>query len=113
MLFSELSIAEIVDMLESYNRRYRKKREEYSARLKDQIRILDGFAYTLVENLSAKILGGEYKNMEQIFHELFEKERKDQDKTTEKHLSADMQIYKAQRLNHAYRFNKQRATEKG
>lgn len=107
LLFSQLSPAEIVDMIDSYNRQQDVKQKQYTNRIKDQIRLLDGAVNILAYNIAAAISGDEYKRLEDAFPDLFTGEKPDKVE-----LSAEMQLYKAQRLDHAYRVNKRRMRQR-
>lgn len=88
--------------------------------LQDGITVLNGALYAFLHNLAGMMSGSsgtEYLQLQDIFPEIYEdlEETKGQEQQdsgcTEQKLSADMQLYKAQRLDHAYRMNAERAVK--
>ncbi len=85
--------------------------------MRDGITILDGALYVLLHNLAGMMPGSsgvEYLRLQDIFPEIYANEstevkKQDGADSGQKKLSPEMQLYKAQRLDHAYRFNAQRA----
>lgn len=106
-------------MLDSYNRQQEKKRQEYRLQLQDGITILNGAVYVLLHNLAGMMPGAsstEYLQLQDIFPEIYAdseetKEQEQHDKACVQKLSPEMQLYKAQRLDHAYRMNAERAAK--
>ncbi len=113
-LFHQLSINEAIDMINSYNRR---KSREQKEELQKLISVLDLFDSNLIEKVIITLGKAEdnFKfSMTQYFPELFsETKNKESDsvnneKKTDAALSKEMQVYKAQRIHHAYRVNQSR-----
>lgn len=113
-LFYQLSVNEAIDMINSYNRRKDKEQKEELQKL---ISILDLFGSNLIEKVVMSIGKAEdefHFSMLEYFPELFPQAKKphdeyiQEDEKTAPTLSKDMQLYKAQRIQHAYRVNQQR-----
>lgn len=108
--FYQSSINEAIDMINSHNRRKDKKQKEELQKL---ISVLDLFGSNLIEKV-VMTLGkaeDEFKfSMLEYFPELFPLANKNthEDEKTAPVLSKEMQLYKAQRIQHAYRVNQQR-----
>lgn len=114
LLFEELSPAELMELLDSNARRQEFKRKEYLSHTKDFITILDGFTKNLIENISVAISGGEYKNLTEMFSYIGEEKDGNTEKNdSETAVSPEMQLYMAQRRDHAYRVNRQRKKKEG
>jgi hypothetical protein len=120
-LFYELSINETIDMINSFERRReRRQKEEFQA----LIPVLDMFGSNLIEKVMLTLgmmtgnrdNGGLKFSMLQYFPDLFlegvdqtgEAARKDDGHTEATTLSAEMQLYKAQRIQHVYHVNQNR-----
>lgn len=113
-LFYQSSVNEAIDMINSYNRREDKQQKEELQKL---ISVLDLFGSNLIEKVVVTLGKAEdefHFSMLEYFPELFSQENKLQDKNIQEDeetaptLSKDMQLYKAQRIQHAYRVNQQR-----
>jgi len=113
-LFYQSSVNEAIDMINSYNRRKSKEQKEELQKL---ISVLDLFGSNMIEKVVMTLgkADDEFKfSMLQYFPELFPQANKLHDKNTQEDekpapaLSKDMQLYKAQRIQHAYRVNQQR-----
>ena len=115
--FYSYSINEVIDMIESYERRAEKKQKEQWQQI---ISMLDLFGANLIEKviftLSRKKDGVGF-SLTEYFPELFSKEksvRNGQPQPDEKpKLSAEMELYKAKRMYHAYRVNRARNRDGG
>ena len=101
-------------MINSYNRRKDKEQKEELQKL---ITVLDLFGSNLIEKVVMSIGKAEdefHFSMLEYFPELFPQAKKlhdkyiQEDEKTAPTLSKDMQLYKAQRIQHAYRVNQQR-----
>lgn len=76
--------------------------------MRDMATILDGFAYILLNNLYPGE-GGQVMHMQDVFPDLYHKEQQTAAQDTgDGAQSADMEVYKATRLYHAYCFNQSR-----
>lgn len=113
-LFYQSSVNEAIDMINSYNRRKSKKQKE---ELQELISVLDLFGSNLIEKVVMALgkTDDEFKfSMLQYFPELFPQADELHDKNTQEDektvptLSKDMQLYKTQRIQHAYHVNQQR-----
>ncbi len=103
LLFDELSPAEIADMITGYA-------ALHQAHVKETINILDGTLSALLHNLVAIMLGNgnvEYISLRSLLPQVFPK------KESFSGLSAEMQLYKANRIHAAYQFNEMRQREGG
>ncbi|MGN1146503.1 MAG: hypothetical protein ACI4R5_08625 [Acetatifactor sp.] len=103
-------MAEVVDMLESHQRQQKLKQDMYMGRLRDFVAVLDKFQLNLISNFAdAFNNGGDYKSLCDCFGELFAAKSSEAGAgSKKKELSPEMQVYKAQRMDHAYRLNKSR-----
>ena len=117
-LFYSLSVAEVVDMINSNIRRKKDEQEEYNSKNKDFIAIMDLFGLSLYKRIQ-NLLGAKYGNDEvsliHFFDALFKEEMEDveNEKITTNKLNPQMQLYKAQRIQHADRLNSSRARREG
>jgi len=110
LLFEELSPAEIVDMINGYVIAQDRKNELRQVQVKQTIDILDGTLIALLHNLVSVLPGNESVeaiSLRSLFPGVFPKEE------PASKLSADMQIYKANRIHAAYQFNEKRRKEGG
>ena len=107
LLFWDLSTAEVVDMLESYHRQQDQRQQREKARLRDMATILDGFAAILLHNIFPAE-GAEAIHMKDVFPDLYHIDSATDKFQDPQPTAADMELYKAQRLHHAYCFNKNR-----
>lgn len=82
-------------MLESYYR-------QQEHRMRDAVTILDSFGMVLLNNLFLSE-GVKPAHLQEVFPILFQQEKEDRNKQ-----AADMEVYKAERLYHAYCFNQSR-----
>ncbi len=106
LLFWQLSTTEVVDMLESYHRQQDLRQQQERARLRDLATILDGLGAVLLHNMFLSE-GDKAIHMKDVFPDLYHIES-EQDPHAAQSAAADMELYKAQRLHHAYCFNKNR-----
>lgn len=117
-LFYSLSVAEVVDMINSNIRRKKDEQEDYNNKNKDFIAILDLFGlsiYKRIQNLLGAKYGSDEVSLIHFFEALFEDEMEDKEneKITTNKLNPQMQLYKAQRIQHADRMNDSRARREG
>lgn len=103
LLFWQLSTAEVVDMLESHYRQQERKRQQDRCQQRDEVTILDGFGMILLNNLFLRE-GDQPVHLQEVFPALFQQEQKEDIGKQ----AADMEVYKAERLYHAYCFNQSR-----
>lgn len=106
LLFWQLSTAEIVDMLESYQRQQEQRQRQERARLRDLATVLDGVAAILLHNMFLSE-GATAMHMQDVFPDLYHADPVDGSQAPQS-AATDMELYKAQRLHHAYCFNKSR-----
>ncbi|MDD3415481.1 MAG: hypothetical protein PHY47_15975 [Lachnospiraceae bacterium] len=115
-LFWTLSINEAIDMIESYNRRKETSQKEDYQKLAS---VLDLFGANLIEKVMITLgatEGATFSLLEylpDLFPNVHRKANTNDNNVPEKQedkpqLSPDMQLYKAQRIQHAYRTNKAR-----
>ena len=113
-LFYQMSINEVIDLIESHNR-VRQERQKTVCR--SAIAILDSFGGNLIEKVlmtfgRARPEEGLHYSLIEYFPELFSQdngqEGKDAAETEKGKLSTEMQLYKMQRLQHAYLVNRER-----
>lgn len=108
-LFYSVSVNEAIDLIESYARR-KQQREKES--LQQWISILDVFGSNLIKKMAMSVNGEDISeaSMVRLLPELFSANAQDNriDKKQKTGLSAEMQLYKAQRIHHAYHVNRQR-----
>lgn len=107
LLFWQLSTAEVVDMLESYHRQQDFKQQQERARLRDIATVLDGFGTILLNNLLLRE-GEKSIRMRDVFPDLYHTDTSSASSQAAQSQAADMEVYMAQRLHHAYCFNKNR-----
>ncbi len=107
LLFWQLSTAEIVDMLESYQRQQEQRQRQERARLRDLATVLDGLAVLLLHNMFLSE-GATAMHMQDVFPDLYHTDQAADGSRAAQSAAADMELYKAQRLHHAYCFNKSR-----
>lgn len=108
LLFDELSPSEIVDMLTSHARLQEREDQLRKGKTKETITILDATVTTLIHNLLTLGLGtngGTPISLESLFPGIF---AADTPRTSETEITPEMKLYKARRLDAAYRFNEQR-----
>ena len=90
-------------MLESHQRQQEYKWQQERERMRSVISILDSFGIVFLNNLfpgdNAQTL-----HLQDVFPALFQQEKPEDGEK----LAADMEIYKAQRLYHAFCFNQSR-----
>lgn len=99
-------------MLESHHRQQDVKFRQERARLRDMATILDGFGTLLLNNLFLSE-GDEAIHMKDVFPDLYLTEPAPGNPQAEQsQTAAEMELYKAQRLYHAYCFNKNREGKK-
>lgn len=110
LLFWQLSTAEIVDMLESYQRQQEWRQRQERARLRDLATVLDGLAALLHHNMFLPE-GDKAIHMQDVFPDLYHADSAVDGSQAAQSAAADMELYKAQRLHHAYCFNKSRQTK--
>jgi len=113
-LFWSVSANEAIDMIESHDR-VRQEREQEEMRR--QTVLLDLFGANLIEKVAGALGRGDGMkfSLTEYFPGLFPKEQEssqDGEKDKKAALSPEMQLYKAQRIHHAYKVNKARK-EKG
>lgn len=95
-------------MLESHQRQQDVKVRQERARLRDMATILDGFGTLLLNNLFLSE-GDKAIHMKDVIPELYHTEPMASNHQEEQsQAAAEMELYKAQRLYHAYCFNKNR-----
>lgn len=94
-------------MLESYQRQQDQRQQQEKARLRDMATILDGFAAILLHNIFPAD-GDEAIHMKDVFPDLYHIDSAADESQDPRPTAADMELYKAQRLYHAYCFNKNR-----
>lgn len=100
-----------MDMLESYQRQQEQRQRQERARLRDLATVLDGLAVLLIRNmLLAK--GDKAMRMQDVFPDLYRMDPAADNPQAAQSAAVDMELYKAQRLHHAYCFNKSRQTAK-
>lgn len=114
--FYGYSIHEVIDIVQSYERRTAKKQREQCQMV---ICMLDLFGANLIEKIVytlSKDKEGVGFSLTAHFPELFPKEEvaggHKQEEGKPK-LSAEMEVYKAKRMYHAYRVNQARSREGG
>lgn len=116
LMFAKLSPAEIADVINSYRRQQAQKQQEYLLQVRDHISVMDAAIYVLLHNLAIMMPGNDnlkYMAVRDIFPDIFadDTDKEPTEEDGEGKLSPEMQVYKAQRMDHAYRHNAQR--EKG
>ncbi len=100
-----------MDMLESYQRQQEQRQRQERARLRDLATVLDGLAAILLHNMFlAK--GDKAMRMQDVFLDLYRMDPAADNPQLAQSAAVDMELYKAQRLHHAYCFNKSRQTAK-
>ena len=112
-LFYRISINEAIDIIDSYNRR---KEQSQKEELQKLISVLDLFGANLIEKVMMTFGSGEETrfSLTEYVPELFANVKKqitkehDMEQTSKPQLSSEMQLYKAQRIQHAYRVNQER-----
>lgn len=112
--FYRSSIHEAIDMINSYHRR---KDREQKEELQKLISVLDLFGSNFIEKV-VMALGNEKEefkfSMLEYFPELFPEKKKEESRNVQSDeprvpvLSKEMQVYKAERIYHAYRINQSR-----
>ncbi len=111
LLFWQLSAAEVVDMLESYYRQQEQRQGQERARLRDLATVLDGLAAILLHNMFLPE-GDKAIHMQDVFPDLYRMEETADSPQAAQPAAADMALYQARRLHHAYCFNKNRHRNK-
>lgn len=103
--FWSLSVGEIVDYLEAYERRERQRR-------KRELENLHFLSQDIFQHMTRLVNGGNEKLLElwDFFPELFREEKEVADKDEKDKIVA---VYKAQMQDFAYRHNHKRAREGG
>lgn len=101
-LFYSLSVNETIDMIESYARRKRQREKE---ELRQWITVLDIFGSNLISKAAMSMKGENYTEASMI--KLLPDENRGAQKG-QPGLSGEMQLYKAQRIQHAFNHNRQR-----
>lgn len=112
MLFAQLSPAEIADVINSHNRKRAQDEQEYLQQTRDRIAIMDVAMYVLLHNLASMLPGNDnlnYMRLRDAFPDLFPAGEGESPAGADGKLTPEMQRYKAQRINHAYQHNAQRA----
>lgn len=115
-LFYRISINEAIDIIDSCNRR---KEQSQKEELQKLISVLDLFGVNLIEKVMMTFGAGEGTrfSLTEYVPELFanvkkqitkEHDEDDMEQTSKPQLSFEMQLYKAQRIQHAYRVNQER-----
>lgn len=93
-------------MLESFQRRQDLQQLQERARMRDRATVLDGFGAILLHNMFLKE-GDKAIHMKEVFPDLYTDSEAGGSQAAQS-AAADMELYKAQRLHHAYCFNKNR-----
>lgn len=115
-LFYRISINEAIDIIDSCNRR---KEQSQKEELQKLISVLDLFGANLIEKVMMTFGAGEGTifSLTEYVPELFanvkkqitkEHDEDEMEQTSKPQLSSEMQLYKAQRIQHAYRVNQER-----
>ncbi len=112
-LFYRLSVHEVLDLIDSWNRRKERQLREESQKA---VSLLDIFGSNLIEKVlltigQGKDVEGIHFSMAEYFPALFWKDKTESKEEDKGKLSGDMQLYKAQRMQHAFRMNQKRMQE--
>lgn len=114
--FYLLSVNEAIDVISGHRRR---KEENQKEDLQKLISVLDLFGSNLIEKVFSLFgkIEKEHFSMLEYFPELFSgvqtKENEvPEEQPAEKKLPKEMQLYKAQRIQHAYHINRKNAQKK-
>lgn len=100
-LFWDLSIQEVYDLVESYQRRQKLKSEEYEAKLKAEISLNATLAKQIGEYVSCLFSkDAQITPLEKLFPTLFSFEEAE-----EEQIKNDMVLYKAKMEDYAFRYN--------
>ncbi|NBK93018.1 hypothetical protein D5278_13695 [bacterium 1XD21-13] len=113
-LFYQLSVHEVLDLIDSWNRRKERQLQEESQKA---ISLLDVFGSNLIEKVlftlgQGRDIEGVHFSLTEYFPDLFQRDKAETKKEDEGQLSGEMLLYKAQRMQHAFRMNQQRRRER-
>lgn len=100
-----------MDMLESHCRQQEQRQGQERARLRDLATVLDGLAAILLHNMFLPE-GDKAVHMQDVFPDLYRAEETADSSQAAQSAAADMELYKAQRLHHAFCFNQNRHRNK-
>lgn len=112
-LFYQLSVHEALDLIDSWNRRKERQLQEEAQKA---ISLLDVFGSNLIEKVlftmgQGKDMEGIHFSLAEYFPDLFRKDKAEAAEEDKGKLSGEMQLYKAQRMQHAFRMNQKRRRE--
>lgn len=113
-LFYQLSVHEVIDLIDSWNRRKERQLQEESQKA---ISLLDVFGSNLIEKVlftlgRDKDMEGIHFSLAEYFPDLFQRDKAETKEEDEVQLSGEMLLYKAQRMQHAFQMNQQRRRER-